>query len=72
MATQAMTFECVKCRRGPRTSQIPSSGRSHAWTTKLNSARPTFQPSGSAGRPDRRDWNSASATSPYTSSWNCL
>ena len=21
-----MTFECVKCRRGPRTSQIPSSG----------------------------------------------
>ena len=25
-ATQAMTFECVKCRRGPRTSQMPSSG----------------------------------------------
>ena len=25
-ATQAITFEWVKCRRGPRTSQIPSSG----------------------------------------------
>ena len=27
-ATQAMTFEWVKWRRGPRTSQIPSSGSS--------------------------------------------
>src|SRR5215468_11749858 len=26
MATHAITLECVKCRRGPRTSQIPSSG----------------------------------------------
>ena len=25
-ATQAITFECVKCRFGPRTSQIPASG----------------------------------------------
>ena len=29
-ATHASTFECVKWRRGPRTSQIPSSGSSHA------------------------------------------
>ena len=27
-ATQAMTLEWVKCRRGPRTSQMPSSGSS--------------------------------------------
>ncbi len=27
-ATQAMTLECVKCRRGPRTSHNPSSGSS--------------------------------------------
>ena len=26
MATHAMTLEWVKCRRGPRTSQMPSSG----------------------------------------------
>ena len=26
-ATQAITFECTKWRRGPRTSQMPSSGR---------------------------------------------
>ena len=25
-ATQAITLECTKCRRGPRTSQMPSSG----------------------------------------------
>ena len=25
-ATHAITLECVKCRRGPRTSQMPSSG----------------------------------------------
>ena len=29
-ATQAITFECVKWRRGPRTSQMPSSGSFHA------------------------------------------
>ena len=29
MATHAMTLEWVKCRRGPRTSQIPSSGSRH-------------------------------------------
>ena len=26
-ATHAITFECTKCRRLPRTSQMPSSGR---------------------------------------------
>src|SRR5436190_16628111 len=37
-ATQAMTLEWVKCRRGPRTSQMPSSGRSHAVSTKATKA----------------------------------
>ena len=27
-----MTFEWVKCRRGPRISQMPSSGWSHTWS----------------------------------------
>ena len=30
IATHAMTFECVKWRRPPRTSQMPSSGRCQA------------------------------------------
>jgi hypothetical protein len=33
-ATQAITLEWVKCRRGPRTSQMPSSGLSQAVSKK--------------------------------------
>ena len=38
-ATHASTFECVKWRRGPRTSQMPSSGWSHAPSRKSSSVR---------------------------------
>ena len=37
-ATQAMTLEWVKCRRGPRTSQMPSSGCSQWSATNSTSA----------------------------------
>ena len=37
-ATQAMTLEWVKCRRGPRTSQMPSSGSSQWSATNFTSA----------------------------------
>ena len=72
-ATHAITFECVKCWRGPRTSQMPSSGSlpaptrgsraARSWTAQRARARPRC--------PMRRAWCSASRTSPYTSSWNC-
>jgi hypothetical protein len=32
-ATQAITLECVKCWRPPRTSQMPSSGSRHIVST---------------------------------------
>ena len=38
MATQAITFECVKWRRPPRTSQMPSSGRCHAVSMNSSSS----------------------------------
>ena len=57
MATHAMTFEWVKCRRGPRTSQIPSSGSRHPVSRKSISASWSCQaglsPIGPAG-PTRR------------------
>ncbi len=43
-ATQAMTLEWVKCRRPPRTSQMPSSGRCQAFSRKANSSFMAAQP----------------------------
>ena len=50
-ATQAITLEWVKCRRGPRTSQMPSSGFSQTVSRKSSSTPCTFQASSSARRP---------------------
>ena len=46
-ATQAITFEWTKCRRGPRISQIPSSGRCQFDSRNSSSATCKFQASGS-------------------------
>ena len=63
-ATHAMTRECVKARRGPRTSQIPSSGSCQTDSTYSTSARSTRQALSSGSRPLRRaQWN-VSTTSP--------
>ena len=70
-ATQAMTLECVKCLRGPRTSQMPSSGSIQCDSRNLSSANCTFQAAGSGSSPLIRARCSVSITSPYTSSWNC-
>ena len=71
MATHAITREWVKWRRGPRTSQIPSSGWSHADSTNSSSVSWRSQASRLVSMPARRAWWRASMTSPYTSSWNC-
>ena len=42
-ATQAITFEWVKCRRGPRTSQIPSSGCCQADLEEVEERRSSRQ-----------------------------
>ena len=74
-----MTFEWVKWRRGPRISQMPSSGWSHTWSrwamtaTIMSLARPWW-PSGSIwswDTPLDTPVQAASSTSPNTSSWNC-
>ena len=69
-ATQAIIFECVKCRRGPRTSQMPSSGSRHRHSSASISASSSDHASGSGSTPMRRATCSESITSPYTSSWN--
>ncbi len=68
-ATQAITLECTKCRRGPRTSQIPSSGSSQCFSRNDRSARCSDQACRSTAMPVARPSDSASMTSPYTSSW---
>ena len=70
-ATQAMTLEWVKCRRGPRTSQMPSSGSSQCVGHELHQRR--LQVPGRRARarcPPVHASYSAEMTSPYTSSWN--
>jgi hypothetical protein len=57
--------------RGPRTSQIPSSGSAHTAATRPTSARSSAHASTTRRGPPARAWCSASTTSPYTSSWNC-
>jgi len=71
-ATQAMTLEWVKCRRGPRTSQIPSSGCCQTVSRKPTTARSRSHAACSGSSPTRRERYIASSNSPYTSSWNCL
>ncbi len=68
-ATQAITLECTKCRRGPRTSQMPSSGSSQCFSRKVSRARCSDQACRSIAMPVARPSESASMTSPYTSSW---
>ncbi len=70
-ATQAITFEWVKCCRGPRTSQIPSSGCFHASSRNVTSAVAMFRVLRSGVMPSLRVTCNVSATSPATSSWNC-
>src|ERR1022692_1974143 len=50
-ATQAMILECTKCRRGPRTSQMPSSGSLQCFSRNSSSCRTTAQVCLSKGRP---------------------
>ena len=71
-ATQAITLECVKLRRPPRHSQMPSSEFLPFLLRGIRgspAAAPT--PSGSSFTFMRRVWCSESSTSPYTSSWYC-
>src|SRR5439155_1403479 len=63
-ATQAMTLEWVKCRRSPRTSQIPLSGCSQLFSRKSTSTRSNRHASSSGPRPAVRATESASITSP--------
>jgi hypothetical protein len=70
-ATQAMTFECVKWRFGPRTSQMPWSGCRHSFSRKRMSASWSRQVSSLDSSPLTRATCIASITSPYTSSWSC-
>jgi hypothetical protein len=51
-ALHAMTLEWVKCRFGPRISQIPSSGWRQADAKKSSSARCSRQASSSGFRPN--------------------
>ena len=52
-ATHAMTFECVKCWRGPRTSQMPSSGNFQAVLEKIEQGEDQASRAGIAcGDPD--------------------
>ena len=50
-ATQAITFECVKWRRPPRTSQMPSSGRCQAVSMNAISSLAARHPSGVSDSP---------------------
>ena len=52
-ATHAITFECVKWRRGPRTSQIPSSGSRQTASRRSSRRRQSAQASSSGGEPGR-------------------
>ena len=63
-ATQAMTLECTKWRRGPRTSQIPSSGSRHTLRTCSTRNRARSQVSGKSSMPLARPVCSMSRVSP--------
>ena len=64
MATQAMTLEWVKCRRGPRTSQIPSSGSRHPFSRNSISARCSSHAGPLSGSSGWADSYRADMTSP--------
>ena len=63
-ATQAISFECVKCCEPPRTSQIPSSGVSQLCSTKSIRCNWSSHAASSGSSPALRAWCSASITSP--------
>ncbi len=67
-ATHAITFECTKLRRGPRTSHSPSSGSRQCASTQSITRHSMVQPAGTGVMPSPRARNIASTTSPYTSS----
>ena len=69
--TQAMTFECTKCRGSPRISHSDWSGSSQLPSSSSSTTRCNAQALSCALRPDARSRCSASSSSPYTSSWNC-
>ena len=52
-ATQAITFECVKCRCGPRTSQMPASGSRQPSSSHSSSFRVSAQTLSSGAAPVR-------------------
>ena len=53
-----MTLECVKCRRSPRTSQMPSSGSRQIFQMAQHGALqvpgPTRSPQGRRAAPEQR------------------
>jgi hypothetical protein len=70
IATQAMTFEWVKCRLGPRTSQIPSSGSRQPDSRKSIKDDWNCHADSSEELAGWHDSKRADMSSPYTSSWN--
>ena len=64
-----MTFEWAKCWRGPRTSQIPSSGSFQRRLEEIEEGQLTGQ-ARRVGSQAQARLCMESSTSPYTSSWN--
>ena len=63
-ATQAITFEWVKCRSGPRTSQMPASVLRQPSSSHSSVSSSTAHACSSGGAPAARARTIASITSP--------